>query len=80
MVLISVAKNMNTGTIFSITLYLASGLFVLVEILLLYSLFRARRHREMIPGSNRDTEQPRPWEAVWSAIPAAILLVLILMM
>ena len=80
MVLISIAKNMNTGTIFSITLYLASALFVLVEILLLYSLFRARRQRETISGSNGNTEQPRPWEAVWSAIPAAILLVLILMM
>jgi heme/copper-type cytochrome/quinol oxidase subunit 2 len=68
----------NTGTIFSITLYLASAVFVAVEIALLFSLFRARRFRESLQ-SNGDTEQPRPWEAVWSAIPAAILLVLILM-
>jgi len=58
--------------LFRIILYLASAIFFVVQMAPLYSRFRSRRFE-----SNSEN-RPRAWEAVWSAIPAVILLALIL--
>jgi len=58
---------------FYIVLYSTGLAFVLTEIALLYIMFRSRRNEESVSA-----DRPRAWEALWSAIPAIILLILVL--
>jgi heme/copper-type cytochrome/quinol oxidase subunit 2 len=70
----------KTEAIFSTVLYLASALFVAIEIALLYSVFRSRRNGGSLSEDGGSRSLPRTWEVVWSVIPATVLLVLILIM
>ena len=68
-------KSVNTEIIFSVVLYLTIALFVIMNIAMLYSVFRSRRQR--LPDDGE--KGPRAWEGVWSAIPAVILLALLVL-
>ncbi|MEW6731166.1 MAG: cytochrome c oxidase subunit II transmembrane domain-containing protein [Acidobacteriota bacterium] len=60
--------------LFYIVLYFTIAAFVVVQVARYYSGFRSRyQDREKVEFSNKT------WEGIWTAIPAAILLALILL-